>query len=70
MPEYEMTQTTKISEEGERVAVFGLRCAQTAEPDVSDDMAAVCELVERCNALALDPIHLHEVVCDFAAGAR
>ena len=70
MPVYEMTREIRVSETSERVEVYGLRCALAEEPDVSCDRAAVERLVADCNALELDPAHLHDVVCDFAADSR
>jgi len=36
--------------------------------DISTDAAIVDALIERCNRLALSPIHLHDIVEDFLLG--
>ena len=45
----------------------GVRQEETVN-DVSTDRERLCALVDLCNRLALEPLHLHDVIEDFLAG--
>ena len=49
---------------------YGIRCLENGVesiryPDILPDKEKVEELVDLCNALELDPLHLEDVLLDF-----
>lgn len=63
---YEMTQGVSVLE-GEPYCSYGIRCGGMEIADISCDREKLAKLVDLCNHLALDPIHLRDVVEDFLA---
>ena len=75
---YEMTEGV-ITLEGKPHVTYGIAARVpsgignvgstiVAVSDISTDVAKVDALIERCNRLALSPVHLHDVVEDFLLG--
>lgn len=65
-----MRYVMSISEqilEGRRYQAFGIRCEEGEVNDLARDARVLQPLLQRCNALELDPIHLRDVAEDFVA---
>lgn len=63
---YRMIESQITDEQGNTHQTYGIEAYATVK-DLSVNRFAVATLIEKCNRLALSPIHLMDVAEDFVA---
>jgi hypothetical protein len=66
MDTYQMIEGTQYIAH-RQYTLYGIRCDHCEFKNISLDKESVKQLVERCNCLKLEKIHLRDVVEDFIA---